>query len=123
MKLTSKDSNIYSYRLLHVVILIKLNFWKNFFGLKHTIVVQNNVNYFNEYKNRKKNIQVKLNCKTSNNQRLGSVLDDLDPKLSLLCQVGDDVICACKICEGCQICIPRSIHSLIDPYNLNSSLY
>ena len=33
---------------------------------------------------------------TSNNQRLGSTFDDLDPRLSLLCQVGDDVICPAK---------------------------
>ena len=38
------------------------------------------------------------NPNTSNNQRLGSVLDDLDPRLSLLCQVGNDVIRPCKIC-------------------------
>ena len=41
--------------------------------------------------------------KTSNNQRLGSAFDDLDPRLSLLCQVVDDVIHPCKICGGCQI--------------------
>ena len=30
--------------------------------------------------------------------------DDLNPRLSLLCQVvGDDVIRPCKICRGCQI--------------------
>ena len=29
---------------------------------------------------------------TSNNQRLESAFDDLDPRFSLLCQVGDDVI-------------------------------
>ena len=46
---------------------------------------------------------------TSDNQRLGSAFDDLDPRLSLLCQVGDDVIRPCKICGGCQICVPRSI--------------
>ena len=51
--------------------------------------------------------------KTSNNQRLGSAFDDLDPRLSLLCQVGD-VIRPCKICGGCQIRVPRSFHSLID---------
>ena len=37
--------------------------------------------------------------KTSNNQRLGSVFDDLDPRLSLLFQVGDNVICSYKIPE------------------------
>ena len=50
---------------------------------------------------------------TSNNQRTGSALDDLDPRLSLLCQVGDDVIRPCKICGGCQIRVPRSIHSML----------
>ena len=61
---------------------------------------------------------------TSNNQRLGSVFNDLDPRLSLLCQVGDDVIRPCKICGGCQIHIPRSIHSInVVLYNLNSILY
>ena len=57
---------------------------------------------------------------TSNNQRLGSVFDDLDPRHSLLCQVGDDVICPCKICGGCQICIPRSIQSLNQPCQSHS---
>ena len=47
------------------------------------------------------------NVKTSNNQRLGRVFHDLDPRLSLLCQVGDDVIRPCKICGGCQIRVPR----------------
>ena len=37
---------------------------------------------------------------TSDNQRLGSAFDDLNSRLSLLCQVGDDVICPCKICGG-----------------------
>ena len=35
-----------------------------------------------------------------NNQRLGSAFDVT--RLSLLCQVGDDVICPCKICGDCQ---------------------
>ena len=43
--------------------------------------------------------------------------------LSLFCQVGDDVIGPCKICGGCKIRVPRSIHSFIDrlivPYNLD----
>ena len=44
--------------------------------------------------------------------------------LSLFCQVGDDVIRPCKICGGCQIRVPRSIHSInIVPYNLDSNLY
>ena len=43
---------------------------------------------------------------------LGNVFDELEPRLSLLCQVGDDVIRPCKICGGCQIRVPRSIHSL-----------
>ena len=38
---------------------------------------------------------------TSNNQRLGSTF--VVTRLSVLCQVGDDVICPCKICGGCQI--------------------
>ena len=48
---------------------------------------------------------------TFNNQRLGSTFDDLNPRLSLLCQVSYDVICPCKICGGCQIHVLRSIHS------------
>ena len=64
---------------------------------------------------------------TSNNQRLGGAFDDLDPRLSLLCQVGDDVIRPCKICGGCQKRVPRSINSfhdrLIVSYNFDSSLY
>ena len=47
---------------------------------------------------------------TSNNLRLGRAFDDLDLRLSLLCQVGGDVIRPYKICRGCQICIP--LHSL-----------
>ena len=43
-----------------------------------------------------------------NNQRLESVFSVT--RLSLLCQVGDDVIRPCKICGGCQIRAPRSIH-------------
>ena len=43
---------------------------------------------------------------SSNNQRLGSALDDLDPKVSLLCQVGGDVICSCKKLLGMpDVCI------------------
>ena len=42
--------------------------------------------------------------RTSNNQRLRSVFDDLDLDL--------DVIRPCKNCRGCQICLPRSSHSL-----------
>ena len=50
--------------------------------------------------------------KTSNNQRLGSAFDDLDPRLSLLC---GGVICPCKIIYGgCQIRVPRST---IDSFN------
>ena len=41
--------------------------------------------------------------KTSGYQRLGIAFDDLDPSLSLLCQVGDDVIRHSKICGGCKI--------------------
>ena len=51
---------------------------------------------------------------TSNNQRLGSAFNDLDPRLSLLFQVGVDVIRPCKICEGCQIHIPRSFDLFVD---------
>ena len=50
---------------------------------------------------------------TSNNQRLGSASDVT--RLSLLCQVGDDVIRPCKICGGCQIRVPRSIRSISCP--------
>ena len=39
----------------------------------------------------------KVQIITSNNQRLGSAFDDLDPRLALLCQVGDVVIRPCKI--------------------------
>ena len=41
-----------------------------------------------------------------------------------VCQVGDDVILPCKICGGCQICVPSSIHSInVVLYNLDSNLY
>ena len=44
---------------------------------------------------------------TSDNQRIGSASDDLDPLLSHLW----NVICPCeKICGGCQIYVPGSIH-------------
>ena len=45
---------------------------------------------------------------------LGSAFNDLDPRLFLLCQVGDDVICPCKICGGFQIRITRSIRSFTE---------
>ena len=57
---------------------------------------------------------------TSNNQRLGSAFDDLDPRLSLLYQVGDDVIHPCKIC-GMPDTHPK-IHSLIDRLSHTSRL-
>ena len=60
---------------------------------------------------------------TRNNQRLGGAFDDLEPRLSFLCHVGDDVIRPCKICGGCQTRVPRSIHSLTVPYNLDSNQY
>ena len=68
-------------------------------------------------------ISVFYNTKTSDNQRLGCVFDVT--RLSLLCQVGDDVIRPCKICGGCQIRVPRSTHSFPHsfPYNLDSNLY
>ena len=48
-----------------------------------------------------------INNNYSNNQRLGSAFDDLNPRLSLLCHV----VCPCKkICGGRQMCVPRSIH-------------
>ena len=53
-------------------------------------------------------------------QRLGSVFDDLDPRLSLLCQAGDDVIRPCKICGGCQIHVPKSIRSL--PHTISTQI-
>ena len=63
-----------------------------------------------------------LTINLSNNQRLGSAFNVT--RLSLLCQVGDDVVRPCKICRGCQIHIPRSIHSNNGvPYNLDSNLY
>ena len=62
------------------------------------------------------------NVKTSNNQRLGGVFHDLDPRLSLLWQVGDDVIHPSKICGGCQIRVPRSIHSLNQRCPIQSQL-
>ena len=49
--------------------------------------------------------------KTTNNQRLGRAFDDLDSRIPLLCQVGDDVNHPCKISGGCQTCVPRSIYS------------
>ena len=60
-----------------------------------------------------------------------SVFDDLNPRLSLLCQVGD-VVCPCKICGGCQIRIPTSfrpwIHStlsntLLTPIRLRRTFF
>ena len=53
----------------------------------------------------------------SNNQILRSAFYDLDPRLSLLCQVGDDVIHPCKICGGCQI------RDKVHPYYLDSNLH
>ena len=53
-----------------------------------------------------------VRVKVSHKQRLGRAFDDLDPRLSLLYQVRDDVIRPCKICGGCQIRVPRSIHSI-----------
>ena len=53
---------------------------------------------------------------TRNNQRLGSAFDDLDPRLSFLCQVGDDVSSPWKICGGCQI------HSFVIQSRLQSVL-
>ena len=58
---------------------------------------------------------------SSNNQRLGSVSDDLDARLSLLRQVGDDVICPCKICGGCQKRAPFIPAINVVPYNLDSN--
>ena len=40
-----------------------------------------------------------INIITSNDRRLGSAPGDLDPRLLLLCQVGDDVIHCSKICR------------------------
>ena len=58
---------------------------------------------------------------------LESAFDGLDPRFSLLCQVGDDVIRPCKICRGCQMHVPRSFHSwqwtMVVPYNLDFNLY
>ena len=49
------------------------------------------------------------------NQRLGSGFDDLDPKLSLLCQGGDDVILPCKICGDARYASQDPyMHSLIN---------
>ena len=44
---------------------------------------------------------------TCSNQRLGSAFDDLDPRLSLFVMSSAP---AKKLCGGCQMCIPRSIH-------------
>ena len=43
--------------------------------------------------------------------RLETAFHDLDPRLFLLCEVGDDIIGPCKICGGLQIRVPKSIHS------------
>ena len=56
----------------------------------------------------------------SNNQRLGSTLDDLDSRLSFLCQDCADVILPCKIWRGCQIHIPRSIRLFIRSFICSS---
>ena len=50
------------------------------------------------------------------------MFDGLDPKLSFLCQAGDDVIRPCKNCGGCQIRVPRSIHSFIQHCPIQSRL-
>ena len=63
-----------------------------------------------------------IGINTSNNQKLGIAFNVT--RLSLLCQVGDDVVRPCKICGGCQIRVPRSIHSInVVPYNLASNQY
>ena len=57
---------------------------------------------------------------------IGNAFDDLelDPRLSPLCQVGDDVIRSCISCGGCKIRVPRSIHSInVVPYVLDTNLY
>ena len=65
--------------------------------------------------------------KTSNNKRLGIPLVDLYLRLSLLCQVGDDVICLCKICGDARFMSQDpSIHSnnqCRPMYNLDSNPY
>ena len=54
------------------------------------------------------------------NQRLGSALQ-CHQALSPL-QVGDLLIRPCKICGGCQICVPRSIHSINQRCHIQSWL-
>ena len=58
---------------------------------------------------------------TSSNQRLGSVFDELDPRLSLLC----DVIRPCKIICGNASCASQDpyTHGNVVPYNLDSNPY
>ena len=52
---------------------------------------------------------------TSNNQRLGTVFNYPDPRLSLICQVGDDVIRRLQNLWGMpDVRFPRSIHWLIN---------
>ena len=47
------------------------------------------------------------------------MFDDLDPRLSLFC----DVICPCKkICGGCQMCVPRSIDPRQVPYKISTQI-
>ena len=62
---------------------------------------------------------------TRNNQRLGSAFDDVDPRLSFLCQVGDDVTRPWKICRGCQInsFVDRPIQSRLQSVLGDRSFY
>ena len=63
----------------------------------------------------------KILLATSNNQSLGSVLDDLDPTLSLFFAKLVIMSSALKNLGGCQIRVPRSIHSInVVPYSLDS---
>ena len=58
---------------------------------------------------------------TSNNQRLGSASDVT--RLSLLCQLGDDVIRPCKICGDARYASLDPFAQSAVPCNLESNLY
>ena len=56
---------------------------------------------------------------TGNNQRLASAFNDLDPRLSLLYQVGDDIIRPCQNnLRGMPNTHPK-IHSFISAINID----
>ena len=95
---------------------VKENFYNNCQNFS-VLTERRCLDSYRQQKINQSDCEIRNNCdknmiNASNNQRLGIEFDDLDSRLSLLCQVGDDVTHSCKICRGCQIHIPRSIHSI-----------